>query len=139
MNSTDCPICFNRISHNNGVRLLCNHSFHTPCIKEWLNNSPEQNCPNCRKNLTYNERIHLSNTPFKNVQWLYDDLGEIDPEYALMIADSIEQLEEEEKELTLESVIQRIVDWKESAIEDDKHDLILLYTNIVNEANRLIN
>ena len=66
-------------------------------------------------------------------------MGEIDPEYALMIADSIEQLEEEEKELTLESVIQRIVDWKESAIEDDKHDLILLYTNIVNEANRLIN
>ena len=44
-----CSICLDEIdSKMKGiVTLHCNHSYHSECIKEWLNN--HSNCPYCRK------------------------------------------------------------------------------------------
>ena len=139
MDCTDCSICLNPLSHSIGFSLSCNHAFHTGCIEGWLDNSLQQDCPNCRKILRFHERVYLSSRPFKNLQPMYDHLYDVDSQYAIMFGDAIEQLEEEEEDITLESVIQRIIEWKENTDEDDDNNSVLLYSNTVIEASRFIN
>jgi hypothetical protein len=46
----ECSICLDGfISQENIVKLDCQHSFHSTCIKEWL--KKELICPNCRSPL----------------------------------------------------------------------------------------
>lgn len=43
----DCPICFEEITANNKMMLVCNHVFCSKCIL--LNLKTIRNCPLCRR------------------------------------------------------------------------------------------
>jgi len=49
--STDCPVCFNRINNNTYVYLQCLHEFCKICVKECLSKKI-LNCPLCRDPIT---------------------------------------------------------------------------------------
>jgi hypothetical protein len=58
-----CSVCMESIGpepveHSPCVRLPCNHNFHRECITPWLKENNK--CPDCRKELPYVERSHLS-------------------------------------------------------------------------------
>jgi hypothetical protein len=40
----DCSICQEKVEK--GIKLFCGHSFHSPCIKKWL--QIKNSCPSCR-------------------------------------------------------------------------------------------
>lgn len=46
----DCQICLNKKYKNIWI-LSCNHSFHTKCIKKWLFEYKQKNCPICRNQI----------------------------------------------------------------------------------------
>ena len=50
-NSTDCPVCFNRINDNTYVYFQCFHEFCKNCVKECLLKNI-LNCPLCRDPIT---------------------------------------------------------------------------------------
>jgi hypothetical protein len=47
----DCSICLNDCSQCANTKLLCNHTFHTKCIKEWYLKGDD--CPMCRGKLYF--------------------------------------------------------------------------------------
>jgi len=49
--STDCPVCFNRINDNTYVYFQCFHEFCKNCVKECLSKNI-LNCPLCRDPIT---------------------------------------------------------------------------------------
>ena len=50
-----CAICLNdRLIDNDDDILICGHSFHLRCIKQWFETSRISTCPICRYN-TYIE------------------------------------------------------------------------------------
>jgi hypothetical protein len=47
----DCPICLEQyIKKDKTIELSCNHTFHSKCIKEWINKD-NTTCPICRENI----------------------------------------------------------------------------------------
>lgn len=44
----DCPICMEKLNGKLG-HLSCNHYFHEECLKKWIDTSPNNDCPICRK------------------------------------------------------------------------------------------
>ena len=44
----DCPICMEKLEGKLG-HLSCNHYFHEKCLKKWIDTSPNNDCPICRK------------------------------------------------------------------------------------------
>lgn len=45
-----CIICFDNYEEQDGITLLCKHSYHTRCIKAW--SSKSKMCPICRNDMT---------------------------------------------------------------------------------------
>ncbi len=43
--SSECTVCFNA---NLDLTLRCGHTFHVGCIDEWVSDSLNATCPNCR-------------------------------------------------------------------------------------------
>ena len=75
----ECAICFEKISRDRYCNLLCNHSFCSSCIFQYIetlykSNREEPTCPLCRKTITdvmitksnYNNCLH-SITKIKNI------------------------------------------------------------------------
>ena len=62
MNSgKECTICFNEIStESNYTKTICNHSFCSSCLFEWLQRKPV--CPICRKTLAKTPNYDHRNT-----------------------------------------------------------------------------
>jgi hypothetical protein len=50
VNMVECCICMKMISTKTKTTTLCNHVFHTNCIKKWSKRN--QTCPICRSSLT---------------------------------------------------------------------------------------
>lgn len=48
----NCTICFEKMN-TDIIKTVCNHYFHTKCLKQWLESSDNENknCPVCRSNL----------------------------------------------------------------------------------------
>jgi len=47
---TTCPICLSEMAVGDSIRTLhCAHTFHQPCVDEWLR--VNANCPTCRKRI----------------------------------------------------------------------------------------
>ncbi|MBO9481659.1 ankyrin repeat domain-containing protein [Salinisphaera sp. G21_0] len=47
-----CSVCLEDISGSRRVSVsICNHHYHTSCIKKWLKISKKANCPLCRRDL----------------------------------------------------------------------------------------
>lgn len=48
----DCPVCLVEevVKENDGIMLVCGHSFHDTCIRKWLR--LHDTCPICRKIVT---------------------------------------------------------------------------------------
>ncbi|CZR59028.1 uncharacterized protein PAC_08920 [Phialocephala subalpina] len=67
--ATHCTICNDPLSttpiNNNTTEvetptiLPCGHIFGSNCITRWLNNSTHQNCPICRRRMTYRSCHHV--------------------------------------------------------------------------------
>ncbi len=47
-----CPVCFELVTPNGCFLSDCGHSFHVPCIENWIvqtmKNNDEPKCPTCR-------------------------------------------------------------------------------------------
>jgi hypothetical protein len=44
-----CVICLDVLDGRNEMLLPCGHTFHDQCIRQWLETSPIQRCPTCRR------------------------------------------------------------------------------------------
>jgi hypothetical protein len=56
--STDCPICYEKISTSTGTTTLsCSHSFHFGCLSGWFLKQEIGTCPCCRKEMTATEDL----------------------------------------------------------------------------------
>lgn len=56
LNNHNCSICLNEYDDEDKVSILiCNHVFHTDCIKEWGCHKPE--CPLCKQPIPYNDNL----------------------------------------------------------------------------------
>ncbi|TGO07410.1 hypothetical protein BTUL_0279g00050 [Botrytis tulipae] len=97
----DCGICrlpLNEISEEGApVRTQCNHIFHMHCIGEWINMSPNGDCPACRKMLRMIlEPIHDTPARGPPPEWLVSLLAlapQVDPNQAILMAQELVQLE----------------------------------------------
>ena len=45
-----CPICY---EDDAKCKLICGHTFHQKCIKEWYMNGNNTGCPMCRNNIYF--------------------------------------------------------------------------------------
>jgi hypothetical protein len=43
----ECSICFKHLIKNNSITTICNHTFCSDCILQWI--SISNSCPYCRK------------------------------------------------------------------------------------------
>ena len=57
MNSSFCPICFEKISKKNCFSSLCNHKYHYHCINRWV--KLHNTCPMCRKEIQIKKKHNL--------------------------------------------------------------------------------
>lgn len=97
----DCGICrqpLNEIGEEGApVKTQCNHIFHMHCIGEWINMSPNGDCPACRKMLQMKlEPIHDTPAQGPPPEWLISLLSpapQVDPNYAILMAQELVQLE----------------------------------------------
>ncbi|THV43936.1 hypothetical protein BGAL_0805g00010 [Botrytis galanthina] len=97
----DCGICcqpLNEIGEEGApVKTQCNHIFHMHCIGEWINMSPNGDCPACRKMLQMIlEPIHDTAAQGPPPEWLISLLSpapQVDPNYAILMAQELVQLE----------------------------------------------
>ena len=47
--TTTCSMCLDDMNEGEKVsKLCCGHSFHPPCIENWILKYNKQQCPNCR-------------------------------------------------------------------------------------------
>lgn len=46
----ECPVCQEPMSQQKVAVLPCKHSFHSPCLREWL--CRKATCPTCRMTIT---------------------------------------------------------------------------------------
>ncbi|KAI1500218.1 hypothetical protein F5X99DRAFT_255221 [Biscogniauxia marginata] len=48
-----CPICCEEHAREAGIALYCSHEFCPPCLRRWIPDSPNGDCPVCRRSLLY--------------------------------------------------------------------------------------
>ncbi|KAF7936561.1 uncharacterized protein EAE97_007927 [Botrytis byssoidea] len=97
----DCGICrqpLNEIVEEGApVKTQCNHIFHMHCIGEWINMSPNGDCPACRKMLRMIlEPIHDTPEQGPPPEWLVSLISpapQVDPNQAILMAQELVQLE----------------------------------------------
>ncbi|KAF7901376.1 hypothetical protein EAF00_003597 [Botryotinia globosa] len=116
----DCGICrqpLNEIGEEGApVKTQCNHIFHMHCIGEWINMSPNGDCPACRKMLLMIlEPIHDTPARGPPPEWLVSLLApapQVDPNQAILMAQELVQLEAVVKDayLRLEEADQALTD-----------------------------
>lgn len=46
----ECSVCYEPITARNGIQLPCKHTYHTKCLRRWVN-SNHATCPYCRSAL----------------------------------------------------------------------------------------
>ena len=64
INNNDCPICLEKLTHNNTVKTNCNHYFCINCINTQLDNANKLSCSLCRTTLDIKtDFTHLINKP----------------------------------------------------------------------------
>ncbi|TGO49085.1 hypothetical protein BOTNAR_0444g00080 [Botryotinia narcissicola] len=97
----DCGICRQPLNETGEegapVKTQCNHTFHMHCIGEWINMSPNGDCPACRKMLRMMlEPIHDTPARGPPPEWLVSLLApatQVDPNQAILMAQKLAQLE----------------------------------------------
>ena len=50
-NEEVCPICLVGIGSSELITTACRHKFHKECLNKWVEVSPHENCPVCRKRI----------------------------------------------------------------------------------------
>ncbi|KAF7956981.1 hypothetical protein EAE96_004303 [Botrytis aclada] len=79
------------------VKTQCNHIFHMQCIREWINISPNGDCPACRATIQGTlEPVHDTSVQGPHPEWLVSLLPpapQVDPNIAILIAQELVQLE----------------------------------------------
>ncbi len=118
INNNDCPICLEKLTHNNTVKTKCNHYFCINCINMQLDNADKLSCSLCRSTLNIkSDFIHLINKP-KNIP------GKIGKIFQSLTNNSI-IISEFNNNLTLLSKI--LTNW-----ETDFNDILLVNGRCIN-------
>jgi len=55
MNNIQCCVCLENIDAKTCITTICEHKFHTPCLKKWKEKN--KSCPICRENLDFGEDL----------------------------------------------------------------------------------
>ncbi|TGO62471.1 hypothetical protein BCON_0019g00050 [Botryotinia convoluta] len=108
----DCGICrqpLNKIGEEVvPVKTQCNHIFHLQCIGEWINMSPNGDCPACRKMLRkILEPIHDTPARGPHPEWLVSLLPpapQVALNHEILIAQEFVQLEADVEDARLRAV-----------------------------------
>lgn len=66
----NCSICLLDID-NNGIKLNCNHIFHSSCIKKLL----KFNCPICREKININKIFNIDYLVCEEVSEIHQNAG----------------------------------------------------------------
>jgi SNF2 family DNA or RNA helicase len=78
---TSCPICMDNINENNLGITICGHIYCYSCIsvviKEARKRSSQSKCPNCNKNIGFNDVFMISKNKSKDVDTLGTKLAYI--------------------------------------------------------------
>ena len=59
-----CPICLDQMTIMNSVKLRCGHVFHVSCVNILRKHECGQQCPICRKDLSYLKKKQLKKRSF---------------------------------------------------------------------------
>jgi hypothetical protein len=54
-----CAICLDEIEDSEYVTDCCNQTFHRYCLNNWIKKSEHKNCPYCRENLSFIEKLDV--------------------------------------------------------------------------------
>lgn len=54
-NNNDCPVCLDKITHNNYCKIPCGHTFHSTCIIRCNNK-----CPMCRTTICEEDELETN-------------------------------------------------------------------------------
>ena len=68
----ECLVCYDQLTSENTITLLCNHKFHYECIVKsyTMNTNKKKNCPYCRRNGGW-LKLPENHTPIRNVHKEY--------------------------------------------------------------------